>query len=272
MGPRRKALLVTDPDSVSRAVATRIARQLDGDRFAVTVSETERGSGSQEALDSLAAAGGHELVLAVQAPLRRDSSYSANVRLRDLTAHASYSTSGASRRIARDSVGAGADSLAALVVRRVVSMDRAPRIGAVDPEVRAFDERAKNPGSPRRVVIWNHPPHENLSVQESGTAIMDALRAALRGFPRFVLVPRDSTLDLLARSRNRETVLAALKSDFMVSIAASFSSSAMDSVSWIITVRDAGAAQLYQDRSFRSATAAVTTPLPLSRRHCAMIH
>jgi hypothetical protein len=157
-------------------------------------------------------------------------------------------------------VSLGADSLAALVVRRVVSMDRAPRLSSVDPEVRAFDERAKNLGPPRRVVIWNHPPHENLRVQESGTAVMDALRAALRGFPRFAQVPRDSTLDLLARSRNRETVLSALNSDFMVSIASSFSSAGTDSVSWTITVRDAGAAQQYQERSFRSAPAPLTTP------------
>jgi serine/threonine protein kinase len=261
MGPKRKVLLVADPDSVSRAVSSRVARLLDGDRYAVTVSDTEQGSSSQGGLDSLAAAGGHDLVLAFQAPLRRDSSHAAVVRLRDLTAHSSYATSGASRRILRDSVGVGADSLAALVVRRVTTMDRAPRLGAVDPEARAFQERARDMGPPRRVVIWNHPPHENLSVQESGTAVMDALRAAIRGHARFTQVPRDSTLDLLARSRNRETVLAALKSDFMVSISSSFNSSAMDSVSWVISVRDVGAAQQFQERSFRSASAPMTNPL-----------
>lgn len=261
MGPKRKVLLVADPDSVSRAVSSRVARLLDTDRYTVAVSDAEQGSSSQGGLDSLAAAGGHDLVLAFQAPLRRDSSHTAAVRMRDLTAHTSYATSGASRRIMHDSVGVGADSLAALVVRRVTTMDRAPRIGAVDPEVRAFQERAGEMGPPRRVVIWNHPPHENLSVQESGTAVMDALRAAIRGHARFAQVPRDSTLDLLARSRNRETVLAALKSDFMVSISSSFTSSAMDSVSWVISVRDVGAAQQFQERSFRSAPAPLANPL-----------
>jgi hypothetical protein len=261
MGPKRKALLVADPDSVSRAVSSRVARLLDNDRYTVTVSDAEQGSASQGGLDSLAAAGGHDLVLAFQAPLRRDSSHAAVVRMRDLTAHASYGTSGSSRRILRDSVGIGADSLAALVVRRLTTMDRAPRLGLVDPEVRAFEERARDMGPPRRVVIWNHPPHENLSVQESGTAVMDALRAALRGHARFIQVPRDSTLDLLARSRNRETVLAALKSDFMISISSNFTSSALDSVSWVISVRDVGAAQQFQERSFRSAPAPLANPL-----------
>ena len=257
MGPKRKALLVADADSISRAVLTRLARALDSDRFDLTVSDDLRGNADQDALDAAAKAAGHDMVMAVQAPMRRDSSYSANVRLKDLTAHPSFATSGASRRITRDSLVINADTLAAQVVRRVIQMDRGPRAGVVDPEIRAFEERARDMGPPRRVVIWNHPPHDNLSVQEAGSSVMDALRAAIRGLPRFTQVPRDSTLDLLARSRNRETVFSALKADFMVSIAGNVSA---DSVSWVITVRDAGAATQFQDRSFRSAPAPLSNP------------
>ena len=272
MGPKRKALLVADADSISRAVMTRLARALDSDRFDVAVSDDLRGNADQDALDAAAKAAGHDMVMAVQAPMRRDSSYSANVRLRDLTAHPSFATSGASRRITRDSLVIGADTLAAQVVRRVTQMDRGPRAGVVDPEIRAFEERARDMGPPRRVVIWNHPPHDNLSVQEAGSSVMDALRAAIRGLPRFAQVPRDSTLDLLARSRNRETVFSALRADFMVSIAGNVSA---DSVSWVITVRDAGAATQFQDRSFRSAPAPLSNPfafvaITLSRVMAAM--
>ena len=260
MGPKRKALLVADADSISRAVMARIARALDRDRFDVTVSDDVRGSAEQDSLDVVARAAGHDMVMAIQAPMRRDSTYSANVRVRDLTAHSSYATSGSSRRISRDSLAIHADTLAAQVMRRVAQMDRAPRVGVVDPEIRAFEDRARDMGPPRRVVLWNHPPHENLSVQEAGTSVMDALRLAIGGMPRFTPVPRDSTLDLLARSRNRETVLSTLKSDFMVSIAGSSSSSSTDSVSWLITVRDAGAGTQFLERSFRSAPAPLSNP------------
>ncbi len=232
---------------------------LDAERFQVTTTEGEvRGQG---ALDSLATAGGHDIVVLAQAPMRRDSTFSGLLQLRDLTAHASYANNAASRRITRDSMRIGIDSTAANAVRRLTTMDRAPRVGVTDPDVRAFEERAQNLGPPRRLAIWNHPPHDNLQVQEAGSLVMDALRAAVRGLPRFVVVPRDSTLELLARSRNRETVLGALKAELMVSIAASSSSAAVDSVSWVITVRDVGAAQPYLERSFRSASAPLARPL-----------
>ena len=86
------------------------------------------------------------------------------------------------------------------------------------------------------------------------------MRTALRGSSRFIQVPRDSTLDLLSRSRNRETVLSTLKADLMVSIAASMSSQSSDSVSWTITVRDAAAANQYTERSFRSNAAPLSSP------------
>jgi hypothetical protein len=260
MGPKRKVLLLADPDTVSKTVRSRIARQLDADRYDVTMSEAVRASAGQESLDSLALAAGNDMVFAVQAPMRRDSTFSANVRMRDLTAHESYANSGASRRITTDSLATGADSLAAQVVRRAQQMDRGPRLNVVDPEVRAFEERARDMGPPRRVVIWNHPPHDNLNIQEAGSGVMDALRIAVRSLPRFAQVPRDSTLDLLARSRNRETVLNALKADFMVSVAASTSSGSRDSVSWVITVRDAGAARQFEERGFRSAAAPIADP------------
>ncbi|HEX6314954.1 MAG TPA: serine/threonine-protein kinase [Gemmatimonadaceae bacterium] len=261
MGPRRKALLVSSTDSVSRAIVTRFARLLDPDRFQVTTADGTIDNASQEALDSLGAAGGYDFVAYAQAPQRRDSSYTGLLRLRDLTAHASYSNNASSRRLpVRDSLAPGIDSLAANAIRRVTQMDRGPRVNSVDPEVRAFQDRAANMGPPRRIVIWNHPPHDNLRVQEAGSVVMDALRNALRGSSRFIQVPRDSTLELLARSRNRETVMSALNADLMVSIAPSFTSQAMDSVSWLISVRDLGADRQYQERSFRSAPAPMAAP------------
>jgi hypothetical protein len=259
-GPRRRALLLATADSVTLAMINRLARLLDTDRYIVTVRENQREGISPAALETLGTASGHDIVVHAMAPMRRDSSYQAVLQLRDLTAHRSYTTGAASRRIARDSLAPGLDSLAALAVRRLTTMDRAPRAGTVDPAARAFQQRAANLGPPRRIVIWNHPPHDNLRLQEAGSVVMDALRSALRGSSRFIQVPRDSTLELLARSRNRETVLSALKADMMVSIAGSFTSRSQDSVSWTITVRDAGAVRQYEDRSFRSAPAPLDNP------------
>ena len=261
MGPRRRALLVSSPDSVSRAIVARLARMLDSDRYQVATAEAPLSQSGNESLDSLAAAGGHEIVAYAQASQRRDSVWQASVRLRDLTAHMSYANQGASRRISPDSMALAIDSLAANAVRRVTTMDRAPRSNAVDPEVRAFQERAANMGPPRRIVIWNHPPHDNLRVQEAGSVVMDALRNALRGSRRFIQVPRDSTLELLVRSRNRETVMSALNADLMVSIQSCCESRAQqDSVSWTISIRDLGAAPQYQERSFRSPPAPISKP------------
>lgn len=258
MGPQRRALLVGAPDSVSGAIVQRLARALDTQRFEVVIGDAMDVS-NPNVTDSLAMAMGIEVVLAAQAPMRRDSAYGGVVRLRDLAAHPSYANMGASRRLPRDSMVVAIDSLAANTVRRLTSMDRAPRAGTVDPEIRAFEERAANPGPPRRLVIWNHPPHDNLQVQEAGSMIMDALRVALRGRPRFALVGRDTTLDLLARSRNRETVMTALTADLMVSIAGNLTARA-DSVTWTITVRDLGAISQYQERSFRTAVAPLSAP------------
>ena len=260
MGPRRKMLVVANPDSVSQLIANRLARIVDADRYDTAVSESPQVVSSDEALESLARAGGHDIVAHAIAPMRRDSSYSAVIRLKDLTAHTSYANNASSRRLTRDSIAVAIDSLAVNAIRRLVQMDRAPRSNVVDPEVRAFQERAADMGPPRRIVIWNHPPHDNLQVQEAGSVVMDAVRVALRGSSRFTQVPRDSTLELLARSRNRETVLSTLRADMMVSVAASFSSQAQDSVSWIITVRDAGAMPNYVERSFRSTPAPLSSP------------
>ena len=262
-GPRRKVLVFAETGTISRAIADGIARVLDRSRYDVTMSDRTIGSANQDMLDTLALSSDHDVVVATQAVVRRDSSYTGVVRLRDLTAHKAYATGGGSRRIPGDSVPASVDSLAASVARRLAQMDRAPRAGVIDPEVRAFEERAANLGPPRRLVIWNHPPHDDLRVQEGGTSVLDILRLALRN-PRFVQVPRDSTLALLARSRNRETVMNALNADFMVSIASSFTSQRADSVSWIISVRDLGAASQYQERSFRSAPAPIENPLAFS--------
>ena len=259
LGPRRKALIVTLSDSVSRALAARVARLLDAERYQATTAES--GASGQGALDSLATDGGYDVGVYPRATLRRDSAFAGEIRLRDFTAHSGYASNQVSRRLPRDSIGIAIDSLAAYAVRRLTSMDLAPRAGVVDPEVRAFEERARNMGPPRRIIIWNHPPHENLEVQEAGSVVMDVLRVAIRSLPRFVQVPRDSTLGILARSRNRETVLTVLRADLMVSIAASFNFAGQDSVAWTITVRDAGAAGAYQSRAFRSTPTTLADPM-----------
>jgi serine/threonine protein kinase len=263
-GPRRKAVVFADTGALSRAMAERVGRTLDQSRFDVTISDRQVGVANQGFLDTLAMSTDHDVVIAAQAIMRRDSSFTGLIRLRDLTAHQAYANGSASRRLPKDSVQLNIDSLASSAVRRLTQMDRAPRAGAIDPELRAFDERAANMGPPRRLVIWNHPPHDNLRVQVGGTAVMDVLRTAVRSLPRFVPVPRDSTHDLLSRSRNRETVMNALQAELMVSIAASLSSSRADSVSWVISVRDLGAQQQYQERSFRTAAAPLDNPLAFS--------
>jgi hypothetical protein len=262
LGPRRRTLIVSQRDTVSRALAARLAQLIDPARFQASVVEQEETD--REELDSLAVRDGNDVALFVRASVRRDSAFAGEVRMRDFSAHSSYTLNQVSRRIPRDSVAIAVDSLAATALRRLTSMDLAPRAGVVDPELRAFEERARNMGPSRRVVIWNHPPHDNLQVQEAGSRVMDVLRTAIRSLPRYVQVPRDSTLAILARSRNRETVMSALNADIMVSISASLRSSAADSVSWAITVRDLGAASSYQSRSFQSAVTTLADPLALT--------
>jgi hypothetical protein len=262
MGPRRRALLVSSPDSVSRAIVARMARMLDSDRYQVATAEAPLSQSGNESLDSLAAAGGHEIVAFAQASQRRDSVWQASVRLRDLTAHMSYANQGASRRISPDSMALAIDSLAANAVRRVTTMDRAPRSTAVDPEVRAFQERAANMGPPRRIVIWNPPSARQPARAGSrfggdGRASQCLTRvAAIHPGPR--VTPRSTCW---CGSRNRETVMSALKADLMVSIQSCCESRAQqDSVSWTISVRDLGAAPQYQERSFRSSPAPISKP------------
>jgi serine/threonine protein kinase len=262
LGPRRKALIVTLPDSMSRDLARRISVQLDPRRFEFAI--VENGASGRDYQDSLAVAGGHDVGLFARTALRSDSSYVGEIRLRDFTAHPGYSSNQVSRRLPADSFAIASDTLAVQATRRLATMDGMPRAGAVDPEFRAFEERARNMGPPRRIVIWNHPPHDNLQVQEAGSRVMDVLRAAIRSLPRYVQVPRDSTLSILARSRNRETVMSALNADIMVSVAANLRSSSADSVSWTITVRDLGAASSYQSRSFQSAVTTLADPLALT--------
>jgi hypothetical protein len=211
--------------------------------------------------DSLATAAGADMSLILMPALRRDSSVNWTVILRDLTAREEYRKRTTSRRVARDSVAPGLDSLAISARRGLDLLDRAPRRDAVDPTYRAFNERAANLGAPRRVVVSNHAPDQQPAVQEAGSIIMDAVRQALASSKRFVPVRRDSTLAALEKTRDRKLVGSMLNSDIIISIRGLVDRA--DSVRWNVTVSDATAAQGFEQR-------AVTGPkVPLSAPHTA---
>ncbi|MFI5312472.1 MAG: hypothetical protein ACHQQ3_14640, partial [Gemmatimonadales bacterium] len=122
----------------------------------------------------------------------------------------------------------------------------------------AFAERAANMGPPRRIVVWNHPPERLPGIQEAGTSIMDLLRKSL-DTKRYVQVNRDSTLAVLDRTRNRDSVMQALSADLMVSIRGT--SVRTDSIYWMVTVRDMSANSSYTQRTVVSPRVPMATPL-----------
>jgi len=274
LGPARTAMILIqgpvpgrpDLDSVATALAERLRRELAAPaargRFQTVAAVPQSLTiGDARIADSVAAAGGADMSLILVPSLRRDSSITWNVVMRDLTAREEYRSRSAQRRFARDSATIGLDSLAASARRGLDQLDRAPRRDAVDPFFRAFNERAANLGPSRRVVVSNHAPDQQPAVQEAGSLIMDAVRHALASSKRFIPVRRDSTLATLEKTRDRKLVGTMLNSEILISIRGSVERA--DSVRWTVTVSDATALPAFEQRS-------VTGPrVPLSAPHTA---
>ena len=274
LGPARTAMILIqgpipgrpDLDSVGMALAERLRRELAAPaargRFQTVAAVPQSLTiGDARIADSVAAAGGADMSLILVPSLRRDSSITWNVVMRDLTAREEYRSRSAQRRFARDSATIGLDSLAASARRGLDQLDRAPRRDAVDPFFRAFNERAANLGPSRRVVVSNHAPDQQPAVQEAGSLIMDAVRHALASSKRFIPVRRDSTLATLEKTRDRKLVGTMLNSEILISIRGSVERA--DSVRWTVTVSDATALPAFEQRS-------VTGPrVPLSAPHTA---
>ena len=274
LGPARTAMILIqgpipgrpDLDSVAMALAERLRRELAAPaargRFQTVAAVPQSLTiGDARIADSVAAAGGADMSLILVPSLRRDSSITWNVVMRDLTAREEYRSRSAQRRFARDSATIGLDSLAASARRGLDQLDRAPRRDAVDPFFRAFNERAANLGPSRRVVVSNHAPDQQPAVQEAGSLIMDAVRHALASSKRFIPVRRDSTLATLEKTRDRKLVGTMLNSEILISIRGSVERA--DSVRWTVTVSDATALPAFEQRS-------VTGPrVPLSAPHTA---
>jgi hypothetical protein len=124
----------------------------------------------------------------------------------------------------------------------------------------AFDARAANMGPPRRIVIWNHPPERrNPTVEQAGSTIMNVLRKTLTAQPRFVEIDRDSTLAVLARTRDRDSVTRTLSADMMATIRGSFVYP--DSVVWILTMWDLTANSAFASRTVSAGKVSLADPL-----------
>ena len=122
-----------------------------------------------------------------------------------------------------------------------------------------FDQRARNMGPPRRVVVWDHPPdRRSTALTESGTAIMNLLWKRLALQTRLVPVNHDSTQAVLARTRSRDSVTALLNADMMATIRGTPIGG--DSLLWLITLHDPTAS----GGSQRSAVARASTANPLA--------
>jgi hypothetical protein len=94
-----------------------------------------------------------------------------------------------------------------------------------------------NPMTLRHVIVADPPPDpRHPDLQQDGTQVMDAVRKLLVANPRYVLVNRDSTAAALLRSRNRDSVMAALGGDMNVSIRVMPSHA--DSLRWMVTLFD----------------------------------
>jgi hypothetical protein len=122
----------------------------------------------------------------------------------------------------------------------------------------AFEARAANMGPARRIVVWNHPPDRQPGMQESGSSIMDALRKAVAS-RRFTPISGDSTLAVLRRTRNRDSVMKMLGADIMVSIRGTLIRP--DSVYWVMNVFDPSAYSPFAVHTVVSPRAPLATPL-----------
>ncbi|HVT37705.1 MAG TPA: serine/threonine-protein kinase [Gemmatimonadaceae bacterium] len=137
-------------------------------------------------------------------------------------------------------------------------MNQRSRSGYLDKA--AFDARAATMGPPRRIVIWDHPPQRrNPTVEQAGSTIMNVLRKTLAAQPRFSEIDRDSTLALLAKTRDRDSVSRTLNADMMATIRGSLVSP--DSVIWILSVWDLTANNAFANRSVTAGKVSLSDPL-----------
>jgi serine/threonine protein kinase len=132
------------------------------------------------------------------------------------------------------------------------------RFGTLDQA--AFDARAANMGPPRRIVIWTHPSdRRNPAVQDAGSAVMNVLRKTLNAQPHMTEADRDSTLAVLARTRDRDSVSHELNADMMATIRGNLASG--DSVMWVLTLWDLTAHRSFAQRSITAGKVAIADPL-----------
>ncbi|HVZ49875.1 MAG TPA: hypothetical protein VG916_13905, partial [Gemmatimonadaceae bacterium] len=216
-------------------------------------------------IDDLASALGADVFASIQAFRTAGDSVRWQLTLRDLTANPAYSLrSWVSDPSPVTAFTRGVDSLLPRTVPLLSEMDRAPRRAPPDNAPggplgkEAFDARAASMGPPRPLIVWTHPPDAaHRDVEAAGTAITDAIRKALGANPRYVVLPTDETLNLLARTRNRDQVAAAAHAELMVTIRGSVQ---RDSVFWVVTAWDLGAYGIYQQRTVTAGRVPLATP------------
>ncbi|HEV8409258.1 MAG TPA: serine/threonine-protein kinase [Gemmatimonadaceae bacterium] len=271
LGPPRRILVTTpaamsdrrDIATASAAVADSLRRYLASTHRYVIVSPRDEvhseAFSNAHSVDSIAKSVNADMIAAVFMSPRKDSSATWTILLRDATANEGAGSRSVSARAPKDSLLAPADSLVLRSARYLEMLDHSPRRGAIDPMQRAIELRAASMGPPRRVVVWDHPPDVAAGVRDGGTAVMDLLRKTLATSTRYVPVSRDSTLATLEKSRERNTVLAALHADMMVSIRGRPVHG--DSVSYALTVWDLGAVPQFSTRSIGGPASPIGAPL-----------
>ena len=105
-------------------------------------------------------------------------------------------------------------------------------------ERQSFDARMANMGPPRHVIVADPPPDRaHPDLQAAGIAVMEELRKQLAANPRYMVVNHDSTTAALARSRNRDSVMAWLGGDMNVSIRA-YAPAGTDSMRLVLSLWD----------------------------------
>lgn len=133
---------------------------------------------------------------------------------------------------------------------------RPPAIGFPEPpNVResplspeAFAARMENLGPPRRLIVSFPTLSSRFQfLTPQVDSVVDSLRAVLSRDRRYVLVPKDSVRDALARSRSVNLLRDSLNADLFASVGASVLPDT--SVIWQITTRDLSAHTSYSTRA-----------------------
>jgi serine/threonine-protein kinase len=116
------------------------------------------------------------------------------------------------------------------------------------PSPEAFAERAKNMGAARRIFMSSPTLRGPLTVLgPTADSLVDSLRVAVGGNPRFVVISRDTAQAILAKTRNIRSISEALGADLFASLYVTVQPDS--TVIWTVTVRDLGAHPAYATRS-----------------------